>query len=167
VSRIPANGWRRALAVGGKQALASKGAGGARCKLTPAQLGQLEAVLDAGSAAWGWQDQCLTLAWVGELVHERFGIGYTLAGLDVLLHRMGLSVQVPARRAPPTPPGTRGPDKTGENRHDTISNRPRPTPESLRSAGSSPRPGSASNPNPNPNPRESDPGLPTSVSGMT
>ena len=32
VSRMPAN-RRRALAVGGKQALASKGAGGARCKL--------------------------------------------------------------------------------------------------------------------------------------
>ena len=48
VSRMSANRWRRALAAGGKQALASKGAGGARCKLTPAQLGELEAVLDAG-----------------------------------------------------------------------------------------------------------------------
>jgi putative transposase len=43
--------WRRALAVGGKQALASKGAGGARCKLTPVQLRELEAVMDAGPAA--------------------------------------------------------------------------------------------------------------------
>jgi hypothetical protein len=32
-------------------------------------------------------------------VRERFGIEYTLAGLDVLLHRIGWSVQVPARRA--------------------------------------------------------------------
>jgi hypothetical protein len=31
-----------------------------------------------------------------------------------------------------SPPGTRGPDKTAENRHDTISNQPRATPESLR-----------------------------------
>jgi hypothetical protein len=51
VSRMSVNRWRRALAAGGKQALASKGAGGARCKLTPAQLGELEAVLDAGPAA--------------------------------------------------------------------------------------------------------------------
>ena len=99
VSRMSANRWRRALAAGGKQALASKGAGGARCKLTPAQLRELEAVLDAGPAAWGWQDQCWTLARIGELVRERFGIAYTLAGLDVLLHRLGWSVQVPARRA--------------------------------------------------------------------
>jgi hypothetical protein len=52
VSRMSANRWRRALAAGGKQALASKGAGGAKCKLTPARLPELEAVLDAGPAAW-------------------------------------------------------------------------------------------------------------------
>ena len=96
---MSANRWRRALAAGGKQALASKGAGGARCKLTPAQLGELEAVLDAGPAAWGWQDQCWTLARIGALVSDRFGVDYTLAGLDVLLHRLGWSVQVPARWA--------------------------------------------------------------------
>jgi len=83
----------------GEQALASKGAGGARCKLSPAQLRELEAVLDAGPAAWGWQDQCWTLARIGELTRDRFGVAYTLAGLDVLLHRIGWSVQVPARRA--------------------------------------------------------------------
>ena len=55
-------------------------------------------MLDAGPAAWGWKDQCWTLARIGELVRERFGVDYTLAGLDVLLHRMGWSVQVPARR---------------------------------------------------------------------
>jgi hypothetical protein len=56
-------------------------------------------VLDAGPAAWGWEDQCWTLARIGELVRERFGVEYTLAGMDVLLHRIGWSVQVPARRA--------------------------------------------------------------------
>jgi hypothetical protein len=70
--------WRRALAAGGKQALASKGAGGARCKLTPAQLRELEAVLDAGPAAWGWQDQCV-LVWPA----------------------------LPGRTSPPPPPDTR------------------------------------------------------------
>ncbi len=33
VTRMSANRWRRALASGGRQALASKGPGGARCKL--------------------------------------------------------------------------------------------------------------------------------------
>jgi transposase len=46
----------------------------------------------------GWEDQCWTLARIGRLVRDRFGIEYTLAGLDVLLHLIGWSVQVPARR---------------------------------------------------------------------
>jgi transposase len=99
VTRMSANRWRRALAAGGRPALASKGPGGARCKLSPAQVAELEALLEAGPAAWGWADQCWTLSRIVEVVHERFGVDYTLAGLDLLLHRMGWSVQVPARRA--------------------------------------------------------------------
>jgi transposase len=100
VSRMSANRWRRALAAGGRAALASRGAGGARCKLTAVQLRELEAVLDAGPAVSGWdEDQCWTLARIAELVRRRFKVQYTLAGLDLLLHRIGWSVQVPARRA--------------------------------------------------------------------
>ena len=97
---MSANRWRRALAAGGRAALASKGAGGARCKLTPVQVRELETVLDAGPAVSGWdEDQCWTLARIAELVWRRFGVEYTLAGLDLLLHRLGWSVQVLARRA--------------------------------------------------------------------
>jgi transposase len=99
VSRMPASRWRRALAAGGREALASKGAGGARCKLTEAQVAELEAVLDAGPAACGHADQCWTLARVAEQAWQRFGAEYTLGGVHVLLHRIGWSVQVPARRA--------------------------------------------------------------------
>jgi transposase len=100
VSRMSANRWRRALAAGGRAALASKGAGGARCKLSPAQLRELEMVLEAGPAASGWdEDQCWTLARIAEVIRARFRVGYTLAGVDLLLHRIGWSVQVPARRA--------------------------------------------------------------------
>ena len=99
VSRMSANRWRRALAAGGRDALASKGAGGAKCKLSPAQVTELEAVLDEGPAACGYLDQCWTLARVTDLVWQRFGVQYTLAGVHLLLHRAGWSVQVPARRA--------------------------------------------------------------------
>jgi transposase len=99
VSRMSANRWRRALAAGGRVALASRGAGGARCKLSPAQLAELAALLDAGPAAHGWdEDQRWTLARVTDPVRRRFGAEYTLAGMDLLLHRIGWSVQVPARR---------------------------------------------------------------------
>jgi transposase len=99
VSRMSVNRWRRALAAGGREALASKGAAGAKCKLIPDQVRELEAVLDAGPAAAGYLDQCWTLARVAEQCWQRFGVEYTLAGMDVLLHRLGWSVQVPARRA--------------------------------------------------------------------
>src|ERR1700732_2457025 len=99
VSRMSANRWRRALAAGGRPALATKGAGGAKCKLTAAQVAELEKVLDAGPAACGCADQCWTLARIADQVWQRFEVEYTLAGMDVLLHRIGWSVQVPARRA--------------------------------------------------------------------
>ena len=41
MSRMSVNRWRRALAAGGREALASRGAGGAKCKLTPAQVAEL------------------------------------------------------------------------------------------------------------------------------
>ena len=53
VSRMSVNRWRRALAAGGREALASKGAGGAQCKLPAAQVAELEAVLDAGPGGGG------------------------------------------------------------------------------------------------------------------
>src|SRR3954451_7795800 len=99
VTRMSANRGRRALVAGGRPAVASKGPGGARCRLSPAQLEELQALLDAGPTAWGWTDQCWTLPRIAAVVRERFGVDYTLAGLDLLLHRLGWSVQVPARRA--------------------------------------------------------------------
>jgi transposase len=81
VSRMSANRWRRALAAGGRVALASRGAGGAKCKLTVAQLRELETVLDAGPAASGWdEDQCWMLARITEVIRRRFKVDCTLAG---------------------------------------------------------------------------------------
>jgi transposase len=60
-----------------------------KCKLTGAQVAELEAVLDAGPAACGYADQCWTLARVAEQCWRRFGVEYTLAGMELLLHRIG------------------------------------------------------------------------------
>src|SRR5690348_2963772 len=81
VSRMSVNRWRRALAAGGRDALASKGAGGAKCKLTAAQVAELEVVLDAGPVAAGYEDQRWTLARVAEQAWQRFG-GGVHAGRD-------------------------------------------------------------------------------------
>jgi transposase len=85
---------------GGRAGLASRGAGGAKCKLTVVQLRELATLLDAGPAVLGWdEDQCWRLARITEVVRRRFGVDYTLTGMDLLLHPIGWSVQVPARRA--------------------------------------------------------------------
>src|SRR5260370_13943319 len=114
VSRMSVNRWRRALAAGGREALASRGAGGAKCKLTPAQVAELEEILDAGPAAAGYADQCWTLARVAEQAWRRCGAEDTLAGTAVMLHRIGWSVQVTARRA-----AGGGEDKIARWREDT------------------------------------------------
>src|SRR2546430_7803553 len=81
VTRMSANRWRRALAAGGRAALMSKGPGGGPCKLSPAQVRELETVLEAGPAVWGGgEDQCWTLARIAEVVRRRVGVGDNLAG---------------------------------------------------------------------------------------
>jgi transposase len=100
------NRWRQVLAAGGRQALASKGAGGVRCKLSPPQLDELGRVLEAGPAASGWDaDQRWTLARVAEVVRDRFGVRYSLSGLHLLLQRIGWSIQLPSGQALPKGPG--------------------------------------------------------------
>lgn len=100
VTRPSVNRWRQVLAAGGREALASKGAGGVRCKLSPLQLDELEKVLEAGPAAFGWEaDQRWTLTRVAEVVKDRFGVRYSLSGLHVLLQRIGWSIQVRSRQA--------------------------------------------------------------------
>ena len=92
--------WRRRWRAGGEAALASKGPGGAACRLSQAQLARLRAALEGGPAAWGWaEDQRWTLARVTALIGRLFHVRYTLRGASYLLHRIGFTPQVPAHRA--------------------------------------------------------------------
>src|SRR6266481_995593 len=69
----------RRMCGGGAGVLASKGPGGAVCRLSEAQLARLRAGLDRGPAAWGWgEDQRWTLARVTVLI-----------GRLLLLHTIG------------------------------------------------------------------------------
>ena len=100
VSTKSAYQWRRRWRAGGEAALASKGAGGAACRLSPAQLARLRAELDKGPAAWGWtEDQRWTLERVTTLIGRLFHVRYTLRGTSYLLHRIGFTPQVPVHRA--------------------------------------------------------------------
>ena len=64
---------------------------------------------------WGWdEDQCQALARIAEVIRQQFRAEHTLAGVDLLLHRIGWSVQVPARRA-----AERDEDRIGAWREET------------------------------------------------
>jgi putative transposase len=81
VSTKSAYQWRRRWRSGGEAALASKGAGGAVCRLSPAQLARLRAELDKGPAVHGWnEDQRWTLERVTTLIGRLFHVRYTLRG---------------------------------------------------------------------------------------
>jgi putative transposase len=100
VSTKSAYRWRRRWRAGGTAALASKGAGGAVCRLGSSQLSRLRAALDQGPAAWGWaEDQRWTLERVTTLIGRLFHVSYTLRGTSYLLHRIGFTPQVPVHRA--------------------------------------------------------------------
>ena len=100
VSSNSAYAWRRRWRAGGKAALASRGPGGAACRLSGRQLTRLRAALDAGPAASGWtEDQRWTLARITALIARLFHVRYTLRGTSYLLHRIGFSPQVPVHRA--------------------------------------------------------------------
>src|ERR1700722_9098094 len=100
VTTVSAGRWRRTIAGGGLQALASLGAAGEKCRLDDGQIGQLGRALEEGPAAHGWdEDQRWTLARIAELIEEEFGQSYTLRGVGYLLERNGFTVQVPTRRA--------------------------------------------------------------------
>ena len=89
-----------ALAGGGVAALASRGPGGAVCRLSGAQLERLRAALEAGPAVWGWdEDQRWTLERVAALTGRLFHVSYTVRGTSYLLHRLGFTPQVPVHRA--------------------------------------------------------------------
>jgi putative transposase len=100
VSTKSACQWRREWRAGGDAALASKGPGGNPCKLDEDQLARLRASLDAGPAAFGWeQDQRWTLARAVQLTWRLLGVSYTLRGMSFLLHRLEYTPQVPVHRA--------------------------------------------------------------------
>jgi Winged helix-turn helix len=71
----------------------------ARCRLDEQQLAELDAALEAGPLAAGWEDQRWTLARVRDLVARRFRVACTIPGIWYLLRRRGWSCQLGARRA--------------------------------------------------------------------
>lgn len=99
VSLKSAYHWHQLWRDGGAEALSSRGPGGSRCRLSPRCLEKLASCLDEGPAAHGWvEDQVWTAARVATLIGRKFHVSYSVSGATRLMHRIGFSPQVPARR---------------------------------------------------------------------
>ncbi|WP_338141178.1 winged helix-turn-helix domain-containing protein [Streptomyces clavuligerus] len=99
VSRKSACQWHQLWRDGGVRALVSRGRSGSRCRLSPRCLEKLAVYLDEGPAAHGWvEDQVWTAVRVATLIGRKFHVSYSVSGATRLMHRLGFSPQVPARR---------------------------------------------------------------------
>ncbi|WP_434060627.1 IS630 family transposase [Streptomyces yunnanensis] len=99
VSRKSAYQWQQMWRDGGMQTLVSRGPSGSRCRLSLRCLEKLAGYLEQGPAAHGWvEDQVWTAARVATLIGRKFHVSYSVSGATRLMHRIGFSPQVPARR---------------------------------------------------------------------
>ncbi|MFB8273637.1 winged helix-turn-helix domain-containing protein [Streptomyces sp. NPDC055955] len=99
VSLKSAYQWQQLWRQGGADELLSRGPGGSRCRLSPRCLEKLTRYLEQGPAAHGWtEDQVWTAARVATLIGRKFHVSYSVSGATRLMHRLGFSPQVPARR---------------------------------------------------------------------
>ncbi|MCX4850383.1 winged helix-turn-helix domain-containing protein [Streptomyces sp. NBC_00893] len=91
--------WHRLWRDGGVEALGSLGPSGSRCRLSPRCREKLAGFLEEGPAAHGWvEDQVWTASRVATLIGRKFHVSCSVSGATRLMHRLGFSPQVPARR---------------------------------------------------------------------
>ncbi|MFZ5463959.1 MAG: winged helix-turn-helix domain-containing protein [Pseudomonadota bacterium] len=98
VARQTVAGWEKRLAEGGRQAL-KRGALGRPRQLAAEQERELGRLILAGALAAGFPTELWTLARIGKVITERFGVEYSTGHLWHLLRRMGFSCQKPQKRA--------------------------------------------------------------------
>lgn len=92
--------WRRAYRRGGRAALASSKPTGRPRKLTDDQRAALRTLLAEEPRAHGYADAYLwTTKLVARLIKDRFGVEHHHDHVGVILHELGITPQVPARRA--------------------------------------------------------------------
>ena len=97
--------WRRAYrraggGDAGRAALKSRRPTGRPRKLTDAQRQELPALLEQGPAAHGYGEAYLwTTKLIARLIKDRFGVEHHHDHVGVILHELGVTPQVPARRA--------------------------------------------------------------------
>src|SRR5579864_35881 len=99
VHRQSVSRWAAALESAGTKGLRATGGRGRRARLTAADLAKIEAALERGPEALGYETGLWTLARVAELVRQECGVHYHPGHIWKILRRLKWSVQRPVGRA--------------------------------------------------------------------
>jgi transposase len=97
--------WRRVYnraggGDAGRAALRSRKPTGRPRKLTDEQRQQIPALLEQGPAAHGYGEAYFwTTKLIARLIHDKFAVTHHHDHVGVILHELGITPQVPARRA--------------------------------------------------------------------
>ena len=92
--------WHGLWKQGGRDGLRGAGRAGRRPKLTPEQLGEVEAALAKGPTANGFPTELWTLTRVAEVIERVSGVRYHPGHVwRILRQQLGWTRQRPARRA--------------------------------------------------------------------
>ena len=91
--------WQAAFRAQGVRGVQAKPAAGRPPKLTARQRVQLERLLLKGAVAAGYATPLWTCPRVATVIQRRFHVRYHVDSLGRVLHAMGWSPQLPARRA--------------------------------------------------------------------
>jgi transposase len=99
VHRQSVNRWAKALAAAGPSGLRRAARAGRPPKLSEADLAQLEQYLKQGPEQFGYLTGLWTLARVGKLIEQQYGVRYNPSQVWRILRRLKWSCQRPTGRA--------------------------------------------------------------------
>jgi transposase len=92
--------WKKKIDTGGIVALARQGHSGRTANLTPEQFDELKQIVKAGAVASGFSNERWNSQRVAEVVGKQFGVEYSVKYIPELLHKLGLSQQIPGTQSP-------------------------------------------------------------------
>src|SRR5580765_4747561 len=91
--------WLKRATLGGAEALRAHPPPGRPPLLSPAQLAQLETLLQQGAEAFGFRGALWTRRRVAHLIQEQVGVSYHPGHVSRLLRQIGWTPQRPLQRA--------------------------------------------------------------------
>ena len=90
--------WLQQYQTAGWKALLEGHRSGRPNALTPAQLAQLDDLIDSGPVAYGFPSGVWTAPMIAQVIAEEFAVGYHPGHVRKILKALGFSVQRPRRK---------------------------------------------------------------------